>query len=111
MIHPADDPRAGLIRALAETHLDCLGAEHDYRRILQDGHDHMQSRYPARDIEGHAEDLDHWTWHQEAMAGAMERGGLGEVPALPYVPAPPQPSSEASMVGYSANTISDAAKG
>lgn len=80
------DPKAGLVRALAETHLECLGAEHDYRRLLSEGADHMTSRYPIDTLDQQPEQLDHWAWHQQAMADAIEKGGLGEVPSLPYEP-------------------------
>jgi hypothetical protein len=81
------DPRQNLARALAETHLEVQGAEHDYRALLQDGHEHMQSRYPASALKDQPHALDHWAWHQEAMQGAVEKGGLDPVPDLPYQPA------------------------
>lgn len=80
------DPRAALGRALAETHLEVQAAEHDYRRTLNEGRDHMMSRYPAGMLAAHPGAVDHFAWHHEAMAEATERGGLGEVPGLPFVP-------------------------
>ncbi len=109
-IPPSPDPRAGLARALAEVDLEFQAARHDRARLLQDGAQHMDERFLAETLAGRPGDLDHWTWHREAQARAIERGGLGEVPELPFVPAPPQSSSDASMVGYSASTISDAPK-
>jgi hypothetical protein len=47
----------------------------------------MQSRYPASALKDQPHALDHWAWHQEAMQGAVEKGGLGPVPDLPYQPA------------------------
>jgi hypothetical protein len=89
---PEPDPRRGLARALAETDLECQSAEHDYRKLLQDGAQHMQSRYGAQHLEAHPEDLDHWSWHMEAMAQAREDGGIGEIPDLPFTPSlPPGP--------------------
>jgi hypothetical protein len=81
------NPIENLTRALAETHLEVQGAEHDYRALLQDGSDHMQSRYPASTLGERPQDLDQWAWHQGAMQGAIEKGGINEVPALPYQPA------------------------
>lgn len=81
------DPKEGLARALAETHLEVLAAQHDYRALLQDGSQHMESRYPAEKLEQRPEDLDHWSWHREAMAQAQERGGIAPVPDLPFTPA------------------------
>ena len=81
------DPKEGIARALAETHLEVQAAEHDYRKHLQDGAHHMESRYPAAKLEQRPEDLDHWTWHREAMAEAQERGGIAPVPDLPFTPA------------------------
>ena len=75
-----------LARALAETHLDVQGAEHDYRALLQDGSNHMAIRYPASTLSDRPQDLDHWAFHQEAMQTAIEKGGITEVPALPYQP-------------------------
>lgn len=105
---PAADPRANLARALAELELEHRAAQHDHARLLQDGADHMDERYPAETLAERPGDLDHWTWHRQAQARAIERGGLREVPELPFVPAPPQSSSDASMVGNSASTISEA---
>jgi hypothetical protein len=85
------DPIANLTRALAETHLEVQGAEHDYRKLLQDGADHMVSRYPASMLSDRPQDLDHWSWHQESMQGAIEKGGIGDVPSLPYEPAVQEP--------------------
>jgi len=82
--HP--DTREALGRALAETHLEVQAAEHDYRRTLNEGRDHMMSRYPAAHLADNPEALDHFAWHHEAMAEATERGGLGEVPGLPFEP-------------------------
>ena len=76
-----------LARALAETHLEVQGATHDYRALLRDGSAHMQSRYPAQTLNDRPQDLDQWAWHQEAMQAANEKGGLGDVPDLPYFPA------------------------
>jgi hypothetical protein len=83
---PAIDPIANLTRTLAEVDLEAKTAEHDYRRTLQDGADHMASRYPASTLQGRPQDLEHWSWHQESMQAAIEKGGLGEVPALPFQP-------------------------
>jgi len=92
---PETDPRHNLARALAETDLECQSAEHDYRKLLQDGAHHMQSRYGAQHLEAHPEALDHWSWHMEAMAQAQEKGGIGEIPALPFTPAlPPGPAGQ-----------------
>jgi hypothetical protein len=80
------DPRENLAHALAETHLEVQAAEHDYRRHLQDGSQHMESRYPAAKLEQRPDDLDHWAWHREAMAQAVERGGIAPVPEIPFIP-------------------------
>lgn len=102
------DPRAGLARALAEVDLEFQAARHDRARLLQDGAQHMDERFPAETLAGRPGDLDHWTWHREAQARAIERGGLREVPELPFVPGSPQDRSESSMVGNSASTTSEA---
>lgn len=85
---PSADPKAGLVRALAETHLECLSAEHDYRRLINEGADHMSSRYPVTKLQEQPDQLDHFAWHMEAMSGARETGGIGEVPSLPFAPVP-----------------------
>ena len=90
------DPKAGLVRALAETHLECLGAEHDYRRLLSEGADHMHERYPTETLEAQPDQLDHFSWHMESMADAIEKGGIGDVPSLPYHPAQPEPQMDGS---------------
>jgi hypothetical protein len=87
---PAIDPIANITRTLAELDLETKTAEHDYRRTLQDGADHMASRYQPSQLESRPNDLDHWSWHQEAMQAAMEKGGIGEVPTLPFQPAAPE---------------------
>jgi hypothetical protein len=85
------DPRNALARALAETHLECLSAEHDYQKTLNDGHDFLQSRSPFSKLKEHPEQLDLVSWHYDALREATERGGIGEVPELPYIPQmPPQ---------------------
>jgi len=83
-----DDPRKSLARALAEVHLETQAAEHDYRRTLAEGSDHMESRYPASTLAERPQDLNHFSWHKEAMAQAKEKGGIGEIPPLPFPPAP-----------------------
>lgn len=86
------DPRESLTRALAELDIETRAAEHDYRQMLQDGAQHMESRYPAAGLEARPNDLDHWSWHREAMAQAQETGGIAPVPELPFTPAPrPEP--------------------
>ena len=81
------DVRAGLARALAETHLELQGAEHDYRRMLNEGSDHMASRFPASALKDNPGALDHFSWHTQAMRSAQEAGGLEPTPELPYHPA------------------------
>jgi len=90
------DPRQGLARALAETHLECQSAEHDLGRVLNQGADFCRSRYGAHRLEAQPEHLDSWVWHQQAMADAQEKGGLMETPALPYQPALPAPATDGS---------------
>jgi hypothetical protein len=92
------DPRQGLARALAETDLEVQAANHDYRKLLRDGSHHMQSRYGAQHLEANPESLDHWSWHMQAMAEAQEKGGVAEVPDLPFTPAPP-PAPGAQTTG------------
>jgi len=82
----APDPRTALARTLAETHLECQAAEHDYRRTLAEGADHMHSRYSAEKLVEQPDALDHWAWHHEAMAQTVERGGLAGIPSLPFAP-------------------------
>lgn len=81
------DIRGGLARALAETHLELQGAEHDYRRLLNEGGDHMASRYPASALSKDPGALDHFSWHMESMRTAQETGGTEPTPELPYHPA------------------------
>ena len=88
------DARQGLARALAETHLECMSAEHDLGRMLNEGADFTRSRYGAHRLEGQPEHLDAWAWHQQAWADEQEKGGLTETPALPFTPAPPVSSGQ-----------------
>lgn len=94
-VQDPEDTRKGLARALAETHLECLSAEHDLGRLLSEGRDFMHSRYGAHRLEDQPEHLDHWAWHHAAMADAVEQGGIGEVPALPYTPQVVRPGAPA----------------
>jgi hypothetical protein len=88
-MNAAPDPREGLARALANVHLDCMSAEHDEARLLSEGGDHMRQRFPSSMLNERPGDLDHWSWHMNAMQEASERGGIGEVPGLPFHPAGP----------------------
>jgi hypothetical protein len=80
------DAHNALARALAETHLEYLSAEHDYQKTLNDGHDFLTSRSPFQMVKDHPERLDLVSWHYDALREATERGGIGEVPELPYTP-------------------------
>jgi hypothetical protein len=87
------DPIENLTRTLAETNLEVQSAEHDYRALLQDGSDHMKSRFPASELANRPDDLDHWGFHMEAMNSAIEKGGVSDVPPLPFQPhQPAEPS-------------------
>lgn len=86
---PQDDPRTSLARALAEVHIETQAAEHDYRRTLAEGADHMESRYPAAMLEQRPQDLNHFSWHKGAMAETKEKNGISEIPPLPFPPSSP----------------------
>ena len=89
MIPDPEKGRKALARALAETHLECLSAEHDLAKHMHEGTDFLQSRYGAEKLAEHPERLDLWSWQWDAMRNAQERGGFGEIPELPYVPQMP----------------------
>jgi len=81
-----EDTRAGLARALAETDLECQSAEHDLRRLLNEGADHMNSRYPTDTLGQRPGDLDHWAFHKQSQAQTQEEHGIGAIPDLPFHP-------------------------
>lgn len=85
------EAKENLVRALAETHLECISAEHDYGRLLHDGCGFANSKYGPQHLEQNPEDLDNWSFQTAAMREAQERGGLGEIPSLPYHPVPITP--------------------
>jgi hypothetical protein len=82
--------RKALARTLAETHLECLSAEHDYHKTLHEGTDFLNSRYGADKLADHPERLDLWSWQWDAMRRAQEEGGFGEIPEIPYSPQMPE---------------------
>lgn len=77
-------PEESLRQQIAELDLETRAAERDKELLLQNGHDHMQARYPGQALASRPEDQDHWAWHQESAAAALERHGLNPVPDDPY---------------------------
>lgn len=77
-------PEEAIRHQLAELDLETRAAERDKELLLQRGHDHMQTRYPGEALAMRPDDQDHWAWHQESAAAALERHGINPIPEDPY---------------------------
>lgn len=77
------DPIDTIRRALAETDVAHRDAVHHYRRLINHGADAMQAKANPAKLEADEGRSDHWAWHTQAMAQAIESHGVQAVPESP----------------------------
>ena len=64
-----------LRKEAVELDIAVRNANHDYKKHVAQAADMMQQRYPVDHLKHHEEDLDHFTWHQQAFQQAMDKHG------------------------------------